>query len=225
LPPNIARQNPDYYHRFLKDAGFESEKGWVDYTIEVRPELVQRWTDALESARGRRYEIVALKDVPDARRLAEFNDTWKDTFKTHWGFTPLSEGEISVLFEAFKPVGLFDSSVIAYRDGAAVGMLFVVPEVSATAILKPGRVLKDSEKLNILAIGVREPARGEGVNLAMAAYAYLELVRRGAKYLSYTLVVDDNWPSRRTGEKLGAYVCANYMVYRRNFGDHHRRKR
>ena len=96
-------------------------------------------------------------------------------------------------------------------------MLFVVPEVSATAILKSGRVLKDSEKLNILAIGVRESARGQGVNLAMAAYGYLELVRRGAKYLSYTLVLDDNWPSRRTAEKLGAFVCANYMVYRRNF--------
>jgi GNAT superfamily N-acetyltransferase len=219
LPPELARQNPDYYHRLLKDAGFESEKGWVDYKIEVKPELVQKWTHALESASRRGYEIVPLKDLPQARRVTDFTDTWKDTFKTHWGFTPLSQDEISFLFEAFKPAGVFDTSVIAYHNGTPVGMLFVVPEVTATAILKPGRVLKDSEKLNILAIGVRETARGQGVNLAMAAYAYLELVRRGAKYLSYTLVLDDNWPSRRTGEKLGAFVCANYMVYRRNFRD------
>lgn len=217
LPPNIARQNPDYYHQFLKDAGFESEKGWVDYKIEVRPELVLKWNHALESARRRGYDIVPLKDIPHARRCADFTDTWKDSFKTHWGFTPLSEDEISFLFESFKPAGVFDTSVIAYHNGAPVGMLFVVPEVTPTATLRPGRVLKDSEKLNILAIGVRESARGQGVNLAMAAYAYLELVRRGAKYLSYTLVLDDNWPSRRTGEKLGAFVCANYMVYRRNF--------
>ncbi len=217
LPPNIARQNPEYYHRFLKDAGFESEKGWVDYKIEVRPELVSQWNQALESARRRGYEIVPLKDVPDARRVTDFTETWKDTFKTHWGFTPLSEDEISLLFEAFKPVGVFDTSVIAYHNGAPIGMLFVVPEVAVTATLKPGRILKDSEKLNILAIGVRESARGQGVNLAMAAFAYLELVRRRAKYLSYTLVLDNNWPSRRTGEKLGAFVCANYMVYRRNF--------
>ncbi|MGH7845653.1 MAG: GNAT family N-acetyltransferase [Candidatus Binatia bacterium] len=217
LPPDIARQNPDYYHRLLKDAGFESEKGWVDYKIEVRPERVEQWNHALESARRRGYEIVPLKDLPDARRVTDFTDTWKDTFKAHWGFTPLREDEISLLFEGFKPAGVFDTSVIAYAEGAPVGMLFVVPEVTATAILKPGRTLKDSEKLNILAIGVRESARGQGVNLAMAAYAYLELVRRGAKYLSYTLVCDDNWRSRRTAEKLGAFVCANYMVYRRNF--------
>jgi hypothetical protein len=52
----------------------------------------------------------------------------------------------------------------------------------------------------------------------MAAQGYLELVRRGARYLSYTLVLDDNWPSRRTAEKLGAEIRANYVTYRRTFG-------
>jgi GNAT superfamily N-acetyltransferase len=217
LPPNLARHNPDYYHRFLKEAGFESEKGWVDYKIEVTPELVSRWRDLLDQARQRGYEIVPLKNVSESRRLSDFTDTWRDTFKAHWGFTALTQDEMSLLFDAFKPAGLFDTSVIAYEDGAPVGMLFVVPETTASATLNPGRVLSDAEKLNILGIGVREGARGQGVNLAMASYAYLELVQRGAKYLSYTLVLDDNWPSRRTAEKLGAFVCANYMVYRRNF--------
>jgi hypothetical protein len=52
----------------------------------------------------------------------------------------------------------------------------------------------------------------------MAARSFLELVRRGATWLSYTLVLDDNWPSRRTAEKLGARVCANYVAYRRRIG-------
>lgn len=217
LPPDIVRQNPDYYHRLLKDAGFESEKGWVDYKIEVRPELVHQWENALESARRRGYEIMPLKDIAEKRRVTDFTDTWNDGFKTHWGFTPFIEDEISLLFQAFTPAGMLETSVIAYRNGAPVGMLFAVPEVTGMAILKPGRLLKESEKLNLLGIGVRESARRQGVNLGMAAYGYLELVRRGAQYLSYTLVYDDNWPSRRTGEKLGAFVCANYMVYRRNF--------
>jgi hypothetical protein len=52
----------------------------------------------------------------------------------------------------------------------------------------------------------------------MAGYAFLELARRGWTHLSSTLVLDDNWPSRRTGEGLGASLCANYVAYRRNFG-------
>jgi hypothetical protein len=53
------------------------------------------------------------------------------------------------------------------------------------------------------------------INHRTVEAAYLELVRRGATHVSYTLVLDDNWPSRRTAEKLGARVCANYVVYRR----------
>ena len=65
-------------------------------------------------------------------------------------------------------------------------------------------------------IAVLESARGTGLNLAIAARSYLELVKRGSTHVSYTLVLDDNWPSRRTAEKLGGRVCANYLVYRRD---------
>lgn len=217
LPPSIMRQNPAGYHVLLKDAGFETEKGFVDYKLEVRPELVERWQSALEAARRSGFEIVPLRDVPEKQRVADYGLTWGESFRNHWGWIPFSEDEITLMFEAFAPVGMLDVSVLAYRDGEPVGMLALTPEHSADARRKPGRELADSEKLDVLGIGVRDAARGRGVNLAMAGYGFLELVKRGAKYLSYTLVLDDNWPSRRTGEKLGAWVCANYVAYRRNF--------
>jgi hypothetical protein len=40
----------------------------------------------------------------------------------------------------------------------------------------------------------------------------------GNTHVSYTMVVDDNWSSRRTAEKLGGRVCANYLVYRLRLG-------
>jgi len=93
-----------------------------------------------------------------------------------------------------------------------------LPDLSMMATLDDGRELWGTEHLNMLGIGVHQSARGRGVNLAMAATSYLALVKRGATHTSYTLVLDDNWPSRRTAEKLGASVCANYLVYRRQFG-------
>ena len=217
LPPTILRHNPPYYHALLKDAGCELEQGFVDYQIRVRPELLARWQSALAAARRTGYEIVPLRSVAEDRRVAQFTATFNETFQAHWGWTPFTEAEIQSLFAALSPLGMLDTSVLAYREGEPVGMLLVTPEHSSDVVLKPGRVLHDSEKLNVLAIGVRESARGRGVNMAMAGYGLLELVRRGAKYLSYTLVLDNNWPSRRTGEKLGGYVCANYVAYRRNF--------
>jgi len=217
LPPPFVRHNPAYYHSLLKGAGFETEKGLVDYKIRVRPELVARWESALEAARRAGYTFVPLGDVPAGRRVAEFTELWADTFKAHWGFTPFSEGEVALLAESLGSVGMLDLSLIAYQGAKSVGVLWVLPEISLTAACAPGHALGDAEKLNFLGIGVREVARGRGVNTAMAGHAYLELVRRGARYLSYTIVLDDNWPSRRTAAKLGAEVCASYLVYRRGF--------
>ena len=50
LPPDFLRQNPPYYHSLLKGARMELEKGMVDYKIEVRPELIGQWEEALEKA-------------------------------------------------------------------------------------------------------------------------------------------------------------------------------
>ena len=217
LPPPFTKHNPPYYHSLLKDAGFESEQGWVDYKIRVRPELVARWESALEAARRAGYTIVPLRDVDPKKRVPLFTELWNETFARHWGFTPFIPEEIEILFESLEPAGLFDTSLFAYEGDQPVGVLWVVPDVSMTAMTAPGREIRPEEKLNLLGIGVRAPARGRGVNLAMASYAYLECVKRGQTHVSYTLVLDDNWPSRRTGEKLGGEVCANYLVYRRNF--------
>ena len=98
-----------------------------------------------------------------------------------------------------------------------MGMSLLVPEHSSDAVVKFPHRLHDSEKLNVMAFGVREAARGHGVSLALACYSLVELAQRGAKYLSLTLGIDTNWPARRTAEKLGAFVCANYVTYRRLF--------
>jgi GNAT superfamily N-acetyltransferase len=217
LPPLGMRQNPAFYHTLLKEARFVVEKGWVDYKIRVSAEWVARWESALADGRRAGFEIVPLREIPERRRMAEFIGTWNDAFRAHWGAIPATEDGFAVLFRFLEPAGFLDTSFIAYWQGEPVGALQVTPEISATAVVRPGEQLQDAEKLNFLGIGVRRSARGRGVNLAMAASAYLQLVRRGAKYLSYTLVLDDNWPSRRTAEKLGAHVCANYVVYRRDF--------
>jgi len=217
LPPFILRHNPPHYHGFLKDAGFETEKGFVDYKIRVTPELIARYESALEAARRGGFEVVPLRDVPPAKRVKPFTETWNETFSAHWGLTPYDEAEVALLLTIQEPMGVLDTSAFAMSDGEIAGLIWVLPELSAFARLRPGRVLRDDEKLNFLGIGVRQAARGRGVNLALAGFSFLELIRRGATYLSYTFVLDDNWPSRRTAEKLGATVCASYLAYRRNF--------
>jgi GNAT superfamily N-acetyltransferase len=217
LPPVSTRQNPAYYHSLLKEARFETEKGWVDYKIEVTPALVERWEHMVAGAEQAGFRVLAMSDVPADRRVPDFTATWEDAFAHHWGISPLTEAEWQELFEFAGPLGMYDISVIAYRGEDPVGVILGMPDLTVMASVADGRELSGAERLNMLGIGVHESARGRGVNLAIAAKSYLELVKRGSTHVSYTLVLDDNWPSRRTAEKLGAYVCANYLVYRREF--------
>lgn len=215
LPPSVLRHNPPAYHDFLKDAGFVPERRFVDYRLAVTPALVARWKAMVDGARRTGFDLLWLRDVPFERRAPDMHLVWDDAFRAHWGYTPFSEDELSLVIASLTPAGMLDCSVLAYRDGEPLGALWLVPETSAHAVLAPGHRLGADERLNTLAIAVREPARRQGLNVAMAARGYLELARRGARFLSYTLVLDDNWPSRRTAEKLGATVCASYVAYRR----------
>jgi len=216
LPPVFVRQNPAYYQAFLKDAGFESEQGFVDYRIDFSPPLIARWESALEATRRSGFELVPLKDVPESRRTTEFTTVWNEALRTHWGIAPSTEAEMEVMIGSLAPAGMLEHSVIAYRDGAPLGVVWVTPDMSAFSARAPERNLRDEEKVNFLGIGVRDAARGHGLALGMAAHAYLRFARQGYRCVSYTIVLDDNWPSRRTAEKLGTYVCANYLAYRRN---------
>ena len=216
LPAGFMRHNPPEYHAMFKDAGFETELGWVDYKIRVTPELVERYESAVEGARRAGYEIVRLADIEKRTRISHFVTVWNEAFAEHWGHSPFTEAEFGLYFDLLAGFGMLETSVIAYREGEPRGALWVTPDPSLGAVAD-GRPLRDDEKVNFLGIGVRPSARGTGINLAMASFAYLELIGRGASWLSYTLVRDDNRPSRRTAEKLGASVCANFVVYRRDF--------
>lgn len=163
---------------------------------------------------GAQWLRAALREWPHEERAQQLSEIWNETFARHWGWSPLS-AEVTALY-APEDSRLLDSWVFALSGGEPVGFCFVMPDDPSHASLAPGRTPRPSEKLNMLAIGVRRPARSRGVKLAMAAFAYLELARRGWTHLSYTLVLDHNWASRRSGEALGGSLCANYVTYRRS---------
>ena len=48
----------------------------------------------------------------------------------------------------------------------------------------------------------------------MAAQSFLAMVRHKMRFAGYTLVLDDNWASRRTALSLGARVTGNFVTYR-----------
>ncbi len=226
IPTIFHTYNPHYYHGYVKNGGFITEHGAVQYQIRFTPELAHRYRSMVERAIN---SGVLLRSWDFSRMEAE-NETFtklvNETFEAHWGFMPLKKDVMSGLTVELKDLLVADFTVFAEIEGQTAGFVYSLPDLNQAFQRMRGKdiganVPELQQRLGeidhgvLLIIGVKQDYRGRGINLAMAAKSYLAMIERGYKTGSYTIVLDDNWPSRRTAEKLGAHVTRNFNVYRK----------
>ncbi len=221
LPSFLLRGNPPSYHRYLKNSGFEAEKGQLDYTAELSPALLERYRAMLAAASAGGVTVKSWREYGFLAAVDQWTDVTNAAFDRHWGWNPVTRAEVRPMLSSLWETPVADLSMLAIAEGAAVGAVFSVPDLSpALAQLRRGTRLDAARgggtRGALINIGVVEKARGRGVARAMAARSFLEMAERKMRYAGYTLVLDDNWPSRRTAEALGAHVTGNFLTYRRN---------
>jgi ribosomal protein S18 acetylase RimI-like enzyme len=221
LPSFLLRENPPSYHRYLKNAGFEFEKGQVDYTAELGPATLERYRGMVEAAAAAGVTIKSWREFGFLAAVDQWTDITNAAFARHWGWNPVTREEVRPMLNPLWETPVADLSMLAVMEGEIVGAVFSVPDLSsALAQVKRGAALEPERgggtRGALINIGVLEKVRGRGVGRAMAARSFLEMAERKMRYAGYTLVLDDNWASRHTAEALGAHVTGNFLTYRRN---------
>ena len=219
--------NPAYYHSYIKNGGFKSEKGAVQYQVRFTPALAERYQEMVKRAAS---SGVTLRSW-DFDRLEQeteiFASLCNETFAGHWGYMPLPLAVMSGLTVEMKDFLAPDFTAFAEVDGQTAGFVYSLPDLNQAFHAMRNKSIEDhpdelQQRLGeidhgvLLIIGVKQSHRGQGINLALAARSYLAMIARGYKTASYTVVLDDNWPSRRTAEKLGARITRNFAVYRKD---------
>ena len=221
LPSFLLRGNPASYHRYFKEAGFVTEKGQVDYTAPLTPEILARYRRMAEAAAIAGVTIQSWREYGFLAAIDAWTDVTNAAFDRHWGWNPVTRAEVRPMLTSLWETPVADLSMLATIAGECVGAVFSVPDLSpALARVRRG-VRLDPERGGgtrgaLINIGVLERARGRGVALAMAARSFLAMARRKMRFAGYTLVLDDNWASRRTALGLGAHVTGNFVTYRRD---------
>ncbi|MGH9661476.1 MAG: GNAT family N-acetyltransferase, partial [Bryobacteraceae bacterium] len=198
--------NPPYYHSYLKNCGFATEKGVVEMRVEFSGELAERYR-SLSSPAGVRLRAWDFSRIEAENSL--FTKLLNETFAQHWGAGPFAPEEAAGLTAGMRDWLVPEFCWFAEVDGEHAGFVYALPDLNQGAEITHGV---------LLIIGVRSKFRGRGVNLALGARSYLAMIERGYRSASYTVVLDDNWASRRTAEKLGCRVARNFVVYRRDSG-------
>jgi ribosomal protein S18 acetylase RimI-like enzyme len=222
FPSFLLRATPDYYHAYFKNAGFFCEKGMADYTMALTPQTLQSYRAAVSAAQKRGFKVQSWREYGFRQAVEEWADTINAAFARHWGWSPASRAQVRPTLGLLEGTTAADLSMVAVMQGKIVGMVFSVPDLSPMlARIKPGVKLAPERgggsRGALINIGVLEFWRGQGVNLALAASSFLAMAQHGMSYAGYTLVLDDNWPSRKTAEKLAGRVTSNFVVYRRDF--------
>ena len=226
VPTVFHTYNPPYYHSYVKNAGFITERGAVQYQIEFTPDLAGRYRQMVDRSS---LSGVSLRSM-DFDRLEEetviFTEICNDTFSEHWGMQPATTAGMRGLTFGLKDFLVPEFIVFAVAEGQVIGVVYSLPDLNQALHKMRGKELENNieefqqllQQIDhgaLIIIGVRKQYRGRGVNLAMAAKSYLAMIERGYKTGSYTIVLDDNWRSRRTAERLGGKVTRNSVIYRR----------
>ncbi|MGH8011052.1 MAG: hypothetical protein ACREQ4_00970 [Candidatus Binataceae bacterium] len=220
LPSFLLRGNPDYYHRYFKNSGFFTEKGQVDYTAPLTLEILERYRQMVEAAHQAGVIIKSWREFGFLAAIDAWTEITNAAFARHWGWNSISRAEVRPMLSPLGTTTVADLSMIASTGDAAIGAVFSVPDFSdSLASVRAGIKLDPARgggtRGALVNVGVLEAARSRGVARAMAARSFLTMARNSMSYAGYTLVLDDNWPSRRTAESLGAHVTSNFVSYRR----------
>jgi len=221
LPPFLLRNSPEYYHTYFKDAGFLTEKGMTDFTIELTPRTLASYPAMLEAAARRGVRITTWREHGFLDAVDAWTDVTNSAFERHWGWNPITREEVRPMLSGLARTEVADLSTLAVANGEVVGSMFAVPDFSPRlARVRHGVRLEASRgggtRGALINIGVVERWRGTAANLALAARSFTSMAQQGMKYAGYTLVLDENWPSRRTAQKLGGSITSNFVVYRRD---------
>jgi len=218
FPSFLLRGNPGYYHRYFKNAGFVTEKGMLDFSAALTPEIQVRYRSAIAAAEASGVNVRSWREYGFPAAVEAWTDVTNAAFERHWGWNPVTRAESRPMLIPLGETAVADLSMIASRAGAPIGAVFSVPDFSAAiAQVRPGTHIapERGSRGALINIGVLKEARSRGVGFAMAARSFLAMAARGMRYAGYTLVLDDNWASRRTAERLGASVTGNFVAYRR----------
>jgi len=120
VPTLFHTYNPPYYHAYIKNAGFRTEHGCVEYRVTFTPDLANRYREMVKRAseagvRLRTWNLNRLEEEND-----RFTRLFNDTFRAHWGFMPLSSDVMGELTVGFRDLLVQDFLIFAETDGEPV---------------------------------------------------------------------------------------------------------
>lgn len=234
VPVVLMPYNYPYYQRLIENVpGFAKVMDLYSYYITLENVegggRLAKLLRVTQKNNERRHIVTRMPDVKKLKQefltlKAIYNRAWDQ----NWGFVPFSDEELDEMVKMLGQYFVPRLAQYASVDGKPIGFLLALPDMNQAlhaAYPRPGipepisllQVLwhwKIRPKINrarIMLMGVQEGYRGLGVESAMFAALYHEVVDMGWNYADGGWVLETNEPMQRL---VDAYNSRHYKTYR-----------
>lgn len=224
--------NKPYYEGFIKAAGFEKVMDTYTFYIssaeasENQLARLQRLTASIMKRSGITVRPFDTKHKKD--EFARIKEVYNAAWQKNWGFVPLTERELNALM---KSLGQFLDprlAFFAYVKDELAGMIVAIPDFNQVLLKsypKPGtpeifsllkavyywKLTKTIEWVRVPLMGVKEPFRGKGVDVAMYAAVMDAVIKAGYPHADTGWVLEINKDMISITENAGG---AKYKTFR-----------
>ena len=227
-PPTLMMPyNPSYYPRLVETYGLrkaqdlfafyghrEQLPGTSAKLGPVADQIVERYNILLRPLDRSRFR----QDVEG------FVSIYNRALPDHWGFVPITSGEIQHIAAGLRWLMVPELAVAAEIDGRLVGVVLALPDYNPRIRAIDGRLfpfgflrlLRNKQaikKLRVLAVYVVPEYRLHGLGLILLRALVPKALDWGMQECEFSWVAESNHLSRGALEKGGARRVKTYRVY------------
>ncbi|MFP4206766.1 MAG: hypothetical protein ACLFRR_10200 [Spirochaetaceae bacterium] len=216
-----------YYGNLLERAGLSKRKDLVAYEIRNAADIPDRLARGVEIIKKRHDVSVRSLDMSrfsEEVELAQwvYNEAWED----NWGSVPMTQAEFRHLARDLKRIVEPVLVLFAYVGDELAGFSLAVPDANQAirrangrlfpfGIIRMLREFRRIHSVRVLALGVLDPYRNRGIDIAMYYQTFKNGLEKGYHSGEFSWILEDNYTMRNALEKFGARAYKTYRIYER----------
>ena len=226
-PPMIMMTyTPEYYHRLMTESGLAKAKDLYAWHFEVKDapmDRLERFASMVyRKVRDMKVRPANLKNFKN--EIKKVREVYNDAWSRNWGFVPMTEAEFDYLAEHLKDLVIPEFVPIIEIDNVPAAVSLAVPDYNIILKKLHGRLgpieiikfLLNKNKIKqgrLMIMGVRKQFQKMGLESILILETIKAGIKRGYTGGELSWVLEDNYPTNNTIQKLGGKLYKKYRVY------------
>ncbi|QEG21802.1 GNAT family N-acetyltransferase [Mariniblastus fucicola] len=226
-PTFLMTYNKPYYDKLVLGYGFEQSQDLYSYNAPV--EMLENLDPKLlfvatEATKRFNVDVRPVSKKEFAKDVGIFLKIYNSALQAQWGFTPMSEGELSSTATNLKFLIATEMTSVAEVDGKAVGIVFGLLDYNPLIKKINGKLYpfgwlrllwgrKKLKRVRLMSTNVSPEYQRWGLGIVLMARMVPEVLKWGIDEGEFSWVLESNKLSRGTLERSGLTSDKTFRIY------------